>query len=68
MADCPNNNTSISIGGIPVSGHSFEEYETYKNVTVQILRCKCCGEYSIAWKRQDDTEVTEYDKSPSKEM
>lgn len=39
-----------------VSPHRFEEIGVYKNVTVQILRCPHCGEISIGWIRQPDTE------------
>ena len=38
------------------SPHKFEEIGAYKNVTVQILRCPHCGEISIGWMRQPDTE------------
>lgn len=47
---------SMKIGNTPVSPCSFEEIGIYKNVTVQILRCKHCGELSIGWIRQDNTE------------
>lgn len=39
-----------------LSPHAFELTEKYKNVTVEILRCKHCGEVSIGWYRQEDTE------------
>ena len=41
----------------------YEEIETYKNVTVHILRCVRCGHIEVEWERQDNTinitEVTE---------
>lgn len=36
-------------------GCQFEEEQLLQNVTVQILRCKKCGKYSIAWGRQPNT-------------
>ena len=44
-----------------VSPHRFEEIGVYRNVTVQILRCPHCGEISVGWIRQPDTEVV-YEK------
>ncbi len=44
-----------------VSPHCFEEIGVYKNVTVQILRCPHCGEISVGWIRQPDTEIV-YEK------
>lgn len=43
------------------SPHAFELDGRYKNVTVEILRCKNCGEVSIGWYRQDDTEEIDVD-------
>lgn len=40
-----------------VSQHMFEEVGIYKNVTVQVLRCPHCGEISVGWFTQPDTEV-----------
>ena len=40
-----------------VANHKFEEVGVYKNVTVQVLRCPHCGEVSIGWIRQPDTEI-----------
>lgn len=34
----------------------YEPIEIYKNVTVEILRCKRCGNIDIQWIRQDNTE------------
>ncbi len=36
--------------------HRFVLAEKYKNVTVEILRCEECGEVSIGWYRQENTE------------
>lgn len=33
----------------------YKEIETYKNVTVHVLRCEKCGHIEITWERQDDT-------------
>ena len=38
----------------------YEEIETYKNVTVHVLRCARCGHIEVEWERQDNTiDVTE---------
>lgn len=37
----------------------YKEIETYKNVTVHVLRCEKCGHIEITWERQDDTERLE---------
>ena len=34
----------------------YETIEKYRNVTVEVRRCKNCGNIDIAWYRQDDTE------------
>jgi len=48
---------SIRPDGIhELSPHQFVEKEIHRNVTVQILQCKKCGEISIAWSRQENTE------------
>lgn len=41
--------------------HKFEEVGIYKNVTVQVLRCPHCGEVSVGWISQSDTEIV-YEK------
>ena len=38
---------------------SYEISETYRNVTVEILKCKKCGNVSIGWYKQPNT-VTLY--------
>ncbi len=38
-----------------LSQHQFVEEAVLRNATVQILRCKVCGETSIGWFRQDNT-------------
>ena len=45
----------------------FYEAEVYKNATVMLLRCKRCGNESVGWLRQDNTEevkgsVQKYEK------
>ena len=40
-----------------ISRHKYEEIGVYQNVTVQVLRCKDCGDISLAWMRQDNTEI-----------
>lgn len=49
-------NVSFMPDGIhELSKHQFEEEMILRNVTVQILKCKTCGEVSIGWLRQDNT-------------
>lgn len=38
-----------------LDSHIYELSEKYKNVTIEILKCKECGEISIGWYRQSDT-------------
>lgn len=33
----------------------YETVEAYRNVTVEVRRCKRCGNIDIAWRRQEDT-------------
>lgn len=47
---------SVRLGDKPLDPCQFKLHEIYKNVTVEILRCPICGEVSIGWKRQDNTE------------
>lgn len=47
---------SVHIGDKPLEPCQFKLHEIHKNVTVEILRCPKCGELSIGWKRQDNTE------------
>ena len=38
----------------------YEEIETYKNVTVHIMKCARCGHIEVSWSRQDNTvDITE---------
>lgn len=34
----------------------YETVQKLRNVTVEILRCKKCGQIEISWYRQDNTE------------
>ena len=48
--------------GVKLLGHDidpceYELIEAYRNVTVEVLRCKKCGHVELSWKRQDNTEV-----------
>lgn len=49
----------LKINDIPVEPCNFVEIESYRNVTVQILKCQKCGKISVGWKRQDNTEEIE---------
>lgn len=35
---------------------NYETVAIYRNVTVEVLRCKKCGHTEISWHRQEDTE------------
>lgn len=39
----------------------YETVEKYHNVTVEVRRCKQCGNVDIAWFRQNDTEEVDID-------
>jgi len=39
----------------------YEVAEVYRNVTIEVLRCKRCGHTEISWFRQEDTEEVEID-------
>lgn len=42
----------------------YDVVEKYRNVTVEVLRCKVCGHTEISWYRQEDTEEVELDAEP----
>lgn len=50
------NNSTVGIGNTELDPCIYEVTETYKNVTVEISKCKVCGTINISWKRQDNTE------------
>lgn len=64
---CPNcmvasNEPKVTIkpdGIHELSTHKYKLDKRLKNVTIEILRCERCGEVSIGWYRQDDTEEVE---------
>ena len=37
----------------------YDLIEKYKNVTVEILKCKKCGHVEVLWRKQDNTEELE---------
>ena len=39
--------------------HAYRLKQKLKNVTVEILECSECGDVSIGWYRQEDTEEIE---------
>ena len=39
----------------------YEVVEAYRNVTVEVLRCRRCGHTEITWRRQSDTEEVDLD-------
>ena len=47
---------TVSIAGVPVDPCVYKEIQTFRNVTVHILRCKRCGHTEIEWERQENTE------------
>lgn len=47
---------TIKIGGIyEADPCRYETVERYRNVTVEVLRCKKCGHTEISWFRQENT-------------
>lgn len=49
---CPNCMVTIKPDGIhELSKHQYELEERIPNCTVEILRCKVCGDISIGWYR-----------------
>lgn len=48
--------TSVHIGSHELDPCVYEVIEAYKNVTVEVARCKVCGCVDISWRRQDNTE------------
>lgn len=40
----------------------YETIEAYRNVTVEIRKCKNCGNIDIVWRRQEDTEELDVDE------
>lgn len=59
---CNHNGITIKPDGIhELSPHKFKLEQKLRNVTVEILRCEECGEVSIGWYRQEDTEEVEED-------
>lgn len=42
----------------------YDVVEKYRNVMVEVLRCKVCGHTEISWYRQEDTEEVELDAEP----
>ena len=47
---------SVQIGGAALDPCQYELTEKYKNVTVEILTCPKCGDVSVGWYKQDNTE------------
>ena len=50
----------VKLDGIhEVEPHAYRLKQKLKNVTVEILECSECGDVSIGWYRQEDTEEIE---------
>ena len=59
---CNHNGITIKPDGIhELAPHKFKLEQKLRNVTIEILRCEECGEVSIGWYRQEDTEEVEED-------
>ncbi len=39
-----------------LSPHAYKLTQKLRNVTVEVLTCETCGDVSVAWYRQEDTE------------
>lgn len=44
----------VKINGVPVDPCEYEVAEIYENVTVEILRCRRCGNIQIEWRYNDE--------------
>ena len=65
---CSNDVTVKPDGMHALSPHPFRLAQRLKNVTVEILECPECGEISVGWIRQEDTEdATDSGFPPSRE-
>lgn len=54
---CNHNGVIIKPDGVhELSPHMFILEQKLRNVTIEILRCPTCGEVSIGWYRQSNTE------------
>ena len=58
MCKCqfPEGMADVRIGNAPLDPCKYVLSEIHRNVTVEILECPVCGDVSIAWYRQDNTE------------
>ena len=55
--NCKFDNFDFKPDGIhSLSPHKYHLSQKFKNVTIEILECEDCGDISIGWYRQDDTE------------
>ena len=51
-----NGASDIRIGDAVLDPCRYELSEKYRNVTVEILKCPVCGNVSIGWYKQENTE------------
>lgn len=57
MVKCATPNVTIKPNGVhELDACTYEVIEEYRNVTVEVLRCKRCGNVEVFWSRQEDTE------------
>lgn len=57
MCKCNMNGVSIRPDGVhELDPCQYEVSEVYKNVIVEVLKCKKCGHVSIGWYKTADTE------------
>lgn len=40
----------------PLDPCEYEVIEEYKNVSIEVLRCKKCGHVEVSWSWKEDTE------------
>ena len=59
MEKCNYNGYKMIIGGHEVDPCDYELVEEVHNCTVQILKCRKCGETSIGWYREGSFDSTE---------
>lgn len=52
----PDGSVDVRIGDTSIDPCKYQLMESYRNVTIEILKCPVCGHISIGWKKQDNTE------------
>lgn len=65
---CLPENTHVNINGYNWNGCVLEDIELHKNVTVIVSKCSNCGEISLGWYRQPNTESHDLTEEDADEL